>query len=947
MGGAMARGRGGEDARETDEKSVEVDSFLRAVARTKPEDPRGHDLVGRTLLHFHVVERLGAGGMGVVYKAIDEKLRRPVALKVLSPRLVADARHRDTLVREARSAAALAHPNIAAIHEVHDGPEGTFFVMELVEGETLRARLARTGPLPVAEALRISYEIARGLARAHASSVVHRDLKSENVMLTREGDVKLLDFGLATFGEPSSASSEPSSALAAALAPTMPATATPTTGGSVAGTPTCMAPEQARGETSDARADVYGFGVVLYEMLTGQAPFAHRTGRPWEWEDGSAAWVPAKPIRAARRGVSREVAGLVNRCLSYRKEDRPPDGTALTAEIARYRGAGRGRLWTAAGIMGITALVVAGVGLRRGRDLPRPASTTSASAEMPATPATAPTMRRIVYDDGLGIGSLSADGTRVAYATFPPKDKAVRLRELASQRDEWFPTPDGELLVMATLRGEGPGERLYMATKPKRIWSVRLDTKEATKIADSEWLSPLRASSDGRYVTWLQGTENDPQQQYVLLDNATGTRTPLGVKAPVFGVAPSPDGSVVAWLDGSGNAPRMFLARTADPSKRKEILFDQPVLLHLLDWIDPDRLLVSSRRVDPPGGALWTVRIDPTTLEAKTPLMPVTNWSGFVIWDLKVHRATHAVSIWGQPSNEDLMVAQIEPGTHAIHGLRALSSAESSDVPMAWAADSRTLVLNSDRSGHWSNYAEDVVQGSPAVPLTVSAMRTDWPRLASRGTEILYWTVPEEGAPTLMRAPFDGAPVREPSSLFTAPDLGNPLGTHMWLLCPMKTEGCILRWATTAEAAGWYRLNPRDGARTPMDGLPPVAPGSHVVWDVAPNGDAVVVAGEKGLDFFALQGNSASRVRSSPLPLAVGGYVWAVNFDPRGDGVFVGTGPPGALTYVSSGGRATRVLASTEREGEPGYLVISPDGTRMAFGIDRMKNGVWIVDHAF
>ena len=154
------------------------------------------DLVGRTILQFRVVARLGGGGMGVVYRAIDTKLRRDVALKVLSPRYVVDERNKELIFREARAAAALTHPNIAAIYDVHDADGIAFIAMELVDGETLRARLAR-GKLPVAEATRIGVEIARGLARAHAQGVVHRDLKPDNVMITADGHVKLLDFGLA------------------------------------------------------------------------------------------------------------------------------------------------------------------------------------------------------------------------------------------------------------------------------------------------------------------------------------------------------------------------------------------------------------------------------------------------------------------------------------------------------------------------------------------------------------------------------------------------------------------------------------------------------------------------------------------------------------------------------------------------------------------------------
>ena len=396
---------------DTDVESVEVDTFLRAVARAPRVSvqssrvsgaaprPTERDLSGATLLHFHVVARLGAGGMGVVYKALDEKLRRPVALKVLSARQLADPGHRETLLREARSAAAVSHPNIAAIYEVHDREDGAFFVMELVEGETLRAKL-REGALPVAEALRVASAIAQGLSRAHAANVVHRDLKCENVMLTPDGQVKLLDFGLATVDgedeEPGGQAQDPEGA--AALAPTMPVVVTPTTGGRVAGTPTSMAPEQARGESVDPRADVYGFGVVLYEMLSGESPFDHRDRAPWLWGDEtSPAWSVRRSLREAAPDVPRPVELLVMRCLAYDREQRPRDGASLVAEIEALR-ARRVRRWPIVAAIAALGAGAALAGAAWGLKAPGPPPT--AAAKPPACTMEDPASCKRACDEG-------------------------------------------------------------------------------------------------------------------------------------------------------------------------------------------------------------------------------------------------------------------------------------------------------------------------------------------------------------------------------------------------------------------------------------------------------------------------------------------------------------------------------------------------------------------
>jgi serine/threonine protein kinase len=208
-------------------------------------------MIGQTISHYKILEELGAGGMGVVYKAEDIKLKRTVALKFLPPELTRDKDAKTRFVHEARAASALQHNNICAIHEIDETPDGRVFIsMDCYEGETLKDRIA-VGPLPVDDALDITIQVARGLSKAHEAGTVHRDVKPANVMVTKDGVVKILDFGLAK------------------LAGQTKLTKTGMTVGTVA----YMSPEQARGGETDSRSDIWSLGVMLYEMLAGRLPF--------------------------------------------------------------------------------------------------------------------------------------------------------------------------------------------------------------------------------------------------------------------------------------------------------------------------------------------------------------------------------------------------------------------------------------------------------------------------------------------------------------------------------------------------------------------------------------------------------------------------------------------------------------------------------------------------
>jgi hypothetical protein len=242
-----------------------VSPIAQTVEATATQDP----LVGKTLGHYRIVGRLGQGGMGVVYRAEDEKLRRQVALKVL-PDTSGNEERRQRFLREARSAAAITHPNVAVVHAIDEAQGRIYIAMELVEGENLRARLER-GRLDLVTARDLAGQIARGLAAAHEKGIVHRDLKPENVMITPAGVVKLLDFGLAKVGVERPASGKTEAGLAKTE------TVVTSDEGRIMGTPEYMSPEQALGEPLDVRSDVFSLGIVMYEMFSGARPFGGTT----------------------------------------------------------------------------------------------------------------------------------------------------------------------------------------------------------------------------------------------------------------------------------------------------------------------------------------------------------------------------------------------------------------------------------------------------------------------------------------------------------------------------------------------------------------------------------------------------------------------------------------------------------------------------------------------
>ena len=486
---------------------------------------------GTKLGPYEVLALIGAGGMGEVYRARDTRLDREVAIKVLPHDRVADESRRLRFVQEAKAASALNHPHIVTIHEIESADGRDFIVMELVRGKSLDALIPRQG-MRLGEALRIAIPVADALAAAHARGIVHRDLKPANVMVGTDGAVKVLDFGLAKLTAAESAPDEETITVVADPGLSAP--------GMIMGTVAYMSPEQATGGQVDARSDIFSFGAMLYEMVTGQRAFAGKTAM-----DTLAAVVRdhPKPLREVVPGIPEALERITVRCLKKEPERRFQHMGDVRVELQELKetsdsgpaaNAGARTLpntrmsrWAITGGVGLA--ILAGVVAVLWRTWqPTVLSTVTAT----------PTLVQLTSERRAGSGSFSPDGTQIVFSSagedgnnwdvwlkIVGQDEARRLTTDAGV--DIYPawSPDGTQI--AFLRGTSGTARVRFFSDVGTLHIISPVGGAARRVSDLPARLQVSWSPDSQWVAVSKGRlRNEAPGGIHLISVATGATSP-------------------------------------------------------------------------------------------------------------------------------------------------------------------------------------------------------------------------------------------------------------------------------------------------------------------------------------------------------------------------------------------------------------------------------------
>ncbi len=719
--------------------------FFRIELDRSPRPPQRFCMVSQSISHYKVLSEVGRGGMGVVYKAEDTKLKRFVALKFLRSDVLEDEEHRERFLREAQAAAALDHSNICTVYEIDEAGGETFIAMAFIEGRTVKDKIAER-PLKLEEALDIAIQTAQGLQAAHEKGIVHRDIKSANLMVTAQGQVKVMDFGLAQLAERSQLTK----------------TAT------MLGTPAYMSPEQAQRLPTDRRTDIWSLGVVIYEMVTGRLPFE---GERQQAVLYAIANEEAEPITALRVGVPTELDRLVGKAMSKDAGERYQHVDEMLVDLRtllkeRESGASRAvplarrgfrqTAWRAGAALAAVVLVAAVVwlgSLRQPVESPEPPLRVTPLTTYPGyelAPSFSPSGDQVAFvwdgdnQDNFDIYvKLVGEGTPLRLTDDPAADGSPAWspdgRQIAFLR--FGSQPEGAADVMLVPPIGGPERTLA------RIDSLRIDQQRWRNLG-------LAWSPDGKQLA-LVGRDS-PREPYgiFLLSVETGEKRRLAQPRVSTGrdFSPdfSPDGQKVAFVrETAAVVADIYVVRVT--GGQPERVTDLGAPIHGLAWTSDGREIIFSASLQA-GGALYRIPAsggNPRQVAAageaygKPALAPQARRLAYA-------RVVSDYNIW----RIDLASAGVRKP------MRPLIASTRNDVSGRFSPDGKRIVFASNRSGTMEIWVCDA-DGSNALQLTsFNGPNTGTPRWSPDARSIVFDSRPGGNADIFVVGASGGAPRR-------------------------------------------------------------------------------------------------------------------------------------------------------------------------------------------
>jgi len=880
-------------------------------------------MIGPTLSHYRILHKLGAGGMGEVYLAEDTRLERRVALKVVAEELVADEGARRRLVREARLASTLNHPHVCTIYEVGEADGQTYIAMEFAEGRSLGDQIPSDG-FPLETALRYGLQLADALWHAHEHHIVHRDLKSGNVVITTDGRVKVLDFGLAT-------RSHLAPADAAATQE-----ATRTAAGAIVGTPAYMAPEVLGGVPASEASDVWSLGVVLYEMATGALPFRGKSAF-----EVTAAILKEAPARMPPR-IAGGLRAVIQRCLekepSHRYRGASEVRAALETLQSNLRAPAEARTWR--GLRPPRYLVVALIavlalgGAWMGWRLTRPAP------ELKQRQLTAAT-----FPNPIEFGAISPDGRNLAVAAILGASLQIRGVDSGESAPvglpdgfefdgpfpnvQWF--PDGSrLLVSGQIHGMPSVWVLpTLAGGPRRILG---DGEMATISPDGSQIAYIRAGKTGAEI-WRTGP-NGEDPQLVVASDSSGSISTWAVW--------SPGGRRLAYARARTSDPQdtgMYL-ESCDMEGRRRLIFsgtaEQGMHYYTVPlWLPDGRLLfgLTDPPPNPTGLNLWSIHVDPRSGEPSGKPRRITRWQRISLLSaLGISKDGRRLLVATMRYQSDCYVGGIAGGDSLLKDVKRLTLDDRMDVQPAWTPDGRAIVFTSDRNGT-PDIFEQELDGAVARPLITGPGEQYAPQVSRDGAWLLYMDAgnfDRQGFVRLMRVPLVGGP---PEVVLNTQPLASyrqvSHGDSTWALSEVDHGETV--FTAFQPGGGRGRELGRVGARV------------SAKWDLSPGGDQVAVVDPLDpvprIRVLSFADHSTREVPIDPeVRLA------SISWIPDGGGWFVVSAEgvaPWNILRVTLDGRTTPLLPPQTWMYD---CAASPDGHHLVFTSNTGDGALWLLE---